>query len=304
VSSDTDANKKTPTPLPPGLAAGVAAYTLWGVFPIYFHVLRHVNPWVILCHRVVWSAAFLALLVTLRKEWGAIWQVVRSPGNLGMLTLGSLLIAVNWLIFIYAVGSGQVLESSLGYFINPLFSVALGMVFLGERLRRLQWLAVGIAFLGVLNLAIRSGRFPWIALSLAVSFGLYGLVRKKVNINSLHGLLVETGVLLPAGALVLAIWREGTPAGATLGLLSLSGIITAVPLLLFGSAVRKLKLSTLGFLQYIGPSLQFLLAVVAFHEPMDHAKLVSFLLCWLAIAVYVTDSVRTHIPQTVADRPE
>jgi chloramphenicol-sensitive protein RarD len=221
-----------------------------------------------------------------------------------LLSAGAVFIAINWLVFIYSVISRQVLQSSLGYFINPLFSIFLGMVFLGERLRRFQWLAVLIAGVGVLNLALRSDRFPWIALSLAGSFGSYGLVRKKVDIDSLHGLLVETVILLPLALVVLALPSAHQISVPTLGLLSLSGIITAIPLLFFGVALRRLKLSTMGFLQYVGPTLQFLVALVIFHEALDQAKILSFALCWLAIAVYAADSILTRHPQAIADEPE
>jgi len=220
-----------------------------------------------------------------------------------LLSAGAILIAINWLVFIYSVISHQVLQSSLGYFINPLFSIFLGMIFLRERLRGWQWLAVILAGLGVLNLALRSDRLPWIALSLAVSFGLYGLVRKKVDIDSLHGLLVETTVLLPIALVVLALPAAHHVTSRSLGLLSLSGVITAIPLLFFGVALRRLKLSTMGFLQYVGPTLQFLVALVVFHEALDQAKLASFTLCWLAIGVYAADSIFTRRPQ-VCEEPE
>lgn len=287
-----------------GLGHGLAAYVMWGVFPIYFRTLAHVSPWIILGHRILWSAVFLSVIISVRREWPLVLTVVRQRRNLLLLAVGGVLIAVNWLVFIHAVVMGQVLEASLGYFINPLFSVALGMIFLHERLRRWQWVAVAIAALAVANLTFRSERVPWIALLLAGSFGLYGLVRKKVDTHPLHGLLVETTVLLPA-ALIGLMWLPMDPTSpGTFGLLSLLGVVTAAPLLLFGAAVRRLPLSTLGFLQYVGPTLQFLVAVLLFREPLNHAKLVSFGLCWAAIAVYVADSVRTRTPQPVADRPE
>lgn len=220
-----------------------------------------------------------------------------------LLSAGAAFIAINWLVFIYSVISHQVLQSSLGYFINPLFSIFLGMIFLRERLRRWQWLAVIIAGIGVLNLALRSARLPWIALSLACSFGLYGLVRKKVDIDSLQGLLVETTVLLPIALIVLGLPAARHVSTHSLALLSLSGVITAVPLLFFGVALRRLKLSTMGFLQYVGPTLQFLVALVVFHEALDQAKLASFALCWLAIGVYAADSILTRQPQ-VCEEPE
>ncbi|MCX6905011.1 MAG: EamA family transporter RarD [Verrucomicrobia bacterium] len=289
----------------PGLASGLAAYTFWGVFPLYFRAVAHVPPLVVLCHRVLWSALFLGLVISFRREWRPIAQVVSRRRNLLLLSAGALLIALNWLIFIYAVGSAQTLQASLGYFINPLFSIALGMCFLGERLRKWQWLAVLIATGAVVNLAVRGTGFPWIAVSLAGSFGLYGLVRKKVDVDSLHGLTVESALLLPIAAALLSLLPGAKLSSNTWLLLSLSGVITAVPLLLFGVAVRRLQLSTLGFLQYIGPTLQFLLAIYIFREPLDRMKLVSFALCWLAIAVYVADSILNRRPApAVADEPE
>jgi len=286
-----------------GLVCGLAAYTAWGFIPLYFHAVSDVSPIVVLCHRIFWSVLFLVVVISVRKQWAMIWPVLRNRRSMLLLSLGAVFIAINWLIFIYSVISHQVLQSSLGYFINPLFSIFLGMIFLRERLRRWQWLAVMIAGFGVLNLALRSNGFPWIALSLAGSFGLYGLVRKKVDIDSLHGLLVETSVLLPMALVVLSLPASHHVSTRSLGLLSLSGIITAVPLLFFGVALRRLKLSTMGFLQYVGPTLQFLVALVVFHEPLDQAKLISFALCWLAIAVYAADSILTRQPQ-VCEEPD
>lgn len=287
-----------------GLLYGIAAYTMWGFFPIYFRFLAHVSPWTVLCHRIVWSVLFLGGVVTVRREWTRVVPVIRSPRDLALLALGGVLIAINWLVFIYAVGSGQTLQSSLGYFINPLFSMALGMIFLHERLRAWQWVAVGIALVAVVNLALLGGGFPWIALSLAASFGFYGLVRKKVDINSLHALLVETTVLLPVAVLALTLLPAQRFSGGTWGLMLMLGILTATPLLLFGAAVRQLRLSTLGFLQYIGPTLQFAVAVGLFREPLDKARLASFVLCWVAIAIYVVDSLHNHRAMGLADRPE
>jgi len=277
---------------------------MWGVFPLYFHALSQVAPLIILCHRIAWSVLFLGLVVSIRGEWTAIRPILRSRRNILLLSAGSVLIALNWLIFIFAVVSRQVVETSLGYFINPLLSVALGVVFLRERLRTWQWVAVLIAGVAVANLALRGMGFPWIAVSLAFTFGFYGLVRKKVDINSLHGLLVETSILLPLAVAVLAFGPAPAAPAATLGILSLSGIITAVPLLMFGVALRRLKLSTIGFLQYIGPTGQLLVAIMVFHEPLDRVKLASFALCWLGIAVYTTDSVLARQFQAVADEPE
>jgi chloramphenicol-sensitive protein RarD len=277
---------------------------MWGVFPLYFHLVSEVPPWVVLCHRIFWSVLFLGVVVSARREWGAIRSTLRNRRNVLLLSAGAVLIALNWLIFIYAVASHQVLQASLGYFINPLLSVALGMVFLHERLRGWQWAAVLIAGVAVANLAFHSAVLPWVAVSLAGTFGFYGLVRKKVDINSLHGLLVETTILFPLALVMLVVVPAWRMPHATLGILSLSGVLTAIPLLMFGAALRRLKLSTIGFLQYIGPTGQFLVAVLLFHEPLDPSKLSSFALCWLAIAVYTADSLLTRHPQAVADEPE
>jgi chloramphenicol-sensitive protein RarD len=246
----------------------------------------------------------MALVVSARGEWKSIWPVLRSRKNLLMLSAGALLIALNWLLFIYSVVTRQLLQASLGYFINPLLSVALGVIFLRERLRGWQWLAVLIAIGAVVNLGVRSGGFPWLSISLAGSFGLYGLVRKAVDVNSLHGLMIESALLFPIAVAMLSIGHTSPLPPSTFGILSLSGVITAVPLLCFGAAVRRLRLSTMGFLQYLGPTLQFLVAVAIFREPLDRSKLGSFVLCWLAIAVYVVDSVLGQRFQPIADEPD
>jgi chloramphenicol-sensitive protein RarD len=287
-----------------GLAYGIGAYTAWGVIPLYFRALSHVSPWVVVCHRIIWSVLLLTVVISLRREWGLIYPVLRSRRNLMLLCAGAVLIAMNWLIFIYAVSTRQVLQASLGYFINPLFSVALGMIFLRERLRGWQWLAVMIAILAVANLVWRDHGLPWIAVSLAVSFGLYGLVRKKVNINSLHGLAIESALLFPLALTVIGLKGERGNSAATWLLLSLSGVVTTIPLLMFGAAIRRLQLSTVGFLQYIGPTLQFLVALVFFQEPLEEGKLLSFALCWLGIVVYVADSIFYRRTLTVADEPD
>jgi chloramphenicol-sensitive protein RarD len=287
-----------------GLIYGLSAYVMWGFIPLYFHAVAHVPPLVVLCHRVCWSALFMGLVVSVRGEWKPLWPVLRQRRNVALLSAGAVLIAINWLIFIYSVTSRQLLQASLGYFINPLLSIALGMLFLHERLRGWQWLAVLIALGAVLNLTLHSHGFPWIAVSLAGSFGFYGLVRKAVDINSMHGLMIESAILLPLALLALALLPSAHPSAATWGLLSLSGVVTAIPLLFFGAALRRLDLSTVGFLQYVGPSLQFLVAVCLFREPLAPAKLASFALCWAAIAVYVADSLINRRPQPVADEPE
>src|SRR5262245_36708949 len=225
---------------------------MWGFIPLYFRAVSHVPPLIVLCHRVCWSVLFMTLIVSFRAEWKAIWPVLRNQRNLLLLSSGAVLIAVNWLTFIFAITTGHLLQASLGYFINPIFSIALGMLFLHERLHGWQWLAVFIAAAAVVNLALCGSGFPWIAISLASSFGLYGLVRKKVDINSLHGLAIESILLSPIAILALVMLPNDKMTASTWGLLSLSGICTAVPLLFYGAALRRLSLSTLGFLQYIG----------------------------------------------------
>lgn len=287
-----------------GLIYGLSAYAVWGFIPLYFRAVSDVPPLLVLYHRIFWSALFMALVVSARGEWKSIFPVLRRRRNLLLLAAGAILIALNWLLFIYSVATRQLLQASLGYFINPLLSVALGMIFLRERLRGWQWLAVFIAVGAVLNLALRGAGVPWLAVSLAGSFGFYGLVRKTVDINSLHGLMIESALLFPAAVVLLCTWHPYPVSPGTLGILSLSGIITAVPLLWFGAALRRLQLSTLGFLQYLGPTLQFLVAVCLFREKLDPAKLGSFVLCWLAIVVYVADSLLSQRAQPVADEPE
>lgn len=284
-----------------GLLYGLSAYTMWGAFPLYFHLLADVPPWIVVCHRVGWSALLVGGSVSLRKEWRAVGQILRLPRSLALLAAAAVLIAVNWLIYIYAVGHGQTLQASLGYFMNPLLSIVLGMLFFRERLRLWQWVAVIIALVGVANLALCSSGFPWIAVSLAFSFGFYGFVRKKVDVNPLHALLVESAVLLPLALAAPALLQTQQLSTATWGILSLSGVITAVPLLCFGAAVRSLQLTTIGFLQYVSPTLQFLIALWVLREPLNTAKLGSFILCWIAIGLYVLDSILNARQQIVGN---
>jgi chloramphenicol-sensitive protein RarD len=283
---------------------GFSAYFVWGFIPIYFRAVAGLPSTIVLCHRIIWSALFMGLVVALRREGKAAFAHLRTGRTVLLLAAGALLIAMNWLTFIYAVAVRELLQASLGYFVNPLLSIALGMIFLGERLRPGQWAAVAVALFAVGNMALRAPGFPWIALSLAGSFGLYGLVRKKLNINSVHALLVESALLVPLALAGLWLLPHTPISRATLEVLSLSGIITAVPLLCFGAALRRLSLSTMGFLQYVGPTLQFLVALFLFHEPLDRMKLGSFVLCWVAIGVYVTDSLVRHAPAPVADEPD
>jgi chloramphenicol-sensitive protein RarD len=274
-----------------GFVYGFGAHAIWGVVPLYFHAMAEIAPWVVLCHRVIWSVGCLALVIFAQRGWTALGLVLRERRNLILLSVSAILIGVNWLLFIYAISSGQALHASLGYFMNPLLSVALGRVFLGERLRPWQWVAVAIVLAAVVNLSMRESGFPWLAISLAVSFGFYGLVRKRVNVNSLHALMVESLILLAPAFVALAFFSNWNSWRPKAGLLSLAGVITATPLLMFGAAVRRLRLATMGFLQYVGPTLQFVMATFVFHEPLNRTKLLSFIICWSGIAVYVSEGI-------------
>ena len=277
-----------------GLFYGLAAYGLWGLIPLYFKSVAEVAPLEVLAHRALWSFAMLALLIGWLGRWAELRRELRSPKLLAMLSLTSLLIAVNWLTFIYAVVTRQLLQASLGYFVNPLVSVLLGVVFLRERLRPRQIASIALAVLGVIVLATLVGQLPWISLTLAFSFALYGLMRKIMPVDGMVSLAVETFVLAPfalayLGYLAIHDQLTGyTP--PALGLLMLSGPITTVPLLFFGAAARRLRLSTLGILQYVTPTGQFLLAVLAFGEPFSTPQLLSFACIWTAVAIYTLDS--------------
>jgi chloramphenicol-sensitive protein RarD len=280
-----------------GLAFGVGSYTLWGVLPLYIHLLKGVPALQVLAHRVLWSLALLLVLIlVLRRAKGII---TAARGRTLLLLVGSaLMIAINWIVYIWSVQNDHVLEASLGYFINPLVNVALGFAFLGERLRRLQGVAIAIAAAGVVVLATSGGGALWISLLLALSFGFYGLLRKVAAIDALGGLTVETLLLAPFSvALLLHAGHTGTTAFGQSNhmdlLLALAGVVTALPLLLFAAAARRLPLATLGLLQYIAPSLQFAEAVLIFGEPMRTVHIVTFALIWTGCALYAFDAIRT-----------
>ena len=278
-----------------GIIYAVAAYGSWGLIPLYFKAVVSVAPVEVLAHRALWSFAVLAVLVAVMGRWAELGRELRSGKLLAMLGLSTLLIAANWLVFIYAVISGHVLQASLGYFVNPLVNVLLGVVFLRERLRPYQTLSIMLALGGVLVLAGFVGKVPWIALTLALTFGLYGLMRKIMPVDGLVSLTVETLAMTPVALAYVVYFGATRGAGSsleTLGLLALSGPVTTIPLLFFGAAARKLRLSTMGILQYLSPTLQFLLAVVAFREPFSTSQIVSFACIWTAVAIYTADSYR------------
>lgn len=290
------ATPEDPRELRLGLVYGLAAYLWWGFAVIYFKAVAHVPPLEVLAHRIVWSVVLLGAWLTFKGRLGELRQVARQPRTLAVLGLTTLLIGANWLIFILAIFSGKVLQASLGYYINPLFNVLLGFVFLGERLRRVQWVCVALAALGVTYLAISLGRPPWIALLLVSSFGVYGLLRKTVAAGPLLGLTVETALLLPisVGYLVFLAMRGEMVFGGTWHdswLLALGGAVTALPLLWFANAVRRLRLATVGFLQYISPTCQLLLAVLVYGEPFTRAHGVTFACIWTALVIYSIETV-------------
>jgi chloramphenicol-sensitive protein RarD len=294
-----------------GVLCGLTAYLVWGFFPLFFKMLSHVPPLEVVAHRIVWSMLFLAVLVTATGRWGEIGSALRVAKTFSTLCATTVLIAVNWLVFIYAVGHGEVLQSSLGYFINPLVNVFLGYVLLGERLQRWQTVSLVLAMTGVVLPAVRYGQVPWIALVLAVSFGLYGLLRKTVAVDSLVGLSIETFLAGPV-ALLFLVKLGFAGQGAFLAgslhdnlILPLTGLVTAVPLLLFTAAARRLRLVTMGFLQYITPSLHFLLAVWVYGERFTATHLFSFLCIWSGLALYswsaFTMARRVAAPAVVAE---
>lgn len=278
-----------------GLAYGLAAYGLWGLIPLYFRAVRHVPPLEMLAHRAAWSLAVLVIVAGISGQWRQVRQGLKAPKAILMLGLSTVMLSVNWLTFIYAVATAQVLQSSLGYFITPLVNVLLGVLVLGEQLRLYQKISIGLAAAGVCVLAVTAGVLPWIALVLAASFSLYGLLRKTMPISGLVGVLVETLAMTPPAILYLAYAEQSAMAtekdAGTWCLLALSGVVTSVPLLLFVGAARRLQLSTLGILQYLSPTLQFVVAVFVFHEPFSGAQISSFLCIWAAVGLYAADSL-------------
>jgi len=275
-----------------GVLQAALAYALWGLFPLYFRVVSAVGPLDIVLHRCLWSLAFVLVVLAVLRRWAWLGDVARRPRTLATFALSALLLSANWVVYVWAVNNGRVVESSLGYFITPLVNVLLGYFVLQERPRRVQWSALAIAGAGVLWLAVVAGSLPWVG----ATFGTYGLIRKTAPLGALEGLALETLLLAPLAAGVLA-WRMSQGHGdlggdvALLGLLALAGPLTALPLLLFASGARRIPLATLGVLQYIGPTIQFALGVWLFHEPFAGPRLVGFLLIWLALVIYTAESL-------------
>jgi chloramphenicol-sensitive protein RarD len=283
-----------------GVLFGVGAYGLWGLLPLYFFVLMPAGAVEIVANRVVWSLIFCALLITVTRTWRVLLAALRNRAVFGSLVLAAFLIAINWLTYTFGVTTNQAVETSLGYFINPLVSVLLGVFVLKEKLRPLQWAAVGIGFVAVGVLTYSYGKLPWIALTLAFSFGLYGFVKKRVGpkVDAVTSLSVETMVLAPFAAATMAVLAvNGSATLTTQGarhfwLLLASGVITAVPLLFFGASARRLPMTTIGLLQYFAPVLQFIVALVVFREAMTPERWIGFGVVWLALLVLTVDMLQ------------
>ncbi|MFF8591486.1 EamA family transporter RarD [Streptomyces sp. NPDC015220] len=282
-----------------GLVNGFAAYGMWGLVPLFWPLLKPAGAVEILAHRMVWSLAFVAVALIVVRRWAWAGELLRQPRKLGLIVVAAAVITVNWGVYIWAVNSGHVVEASLGYFINPLVTIAMGVLILKERLRPVQWAAVATGAASVLVLAVGSGRPPWISLCLAFSFATYGLVKKKVNLGGVESLAAETAVqFLPALGYLLWLGAHGDATFTSEGaghaaLLASTGVVTAVPLVCFGAAAIRVPLSTLGLLQYLAPVFQFLLGVVYFHESMPAERWAGFALVWLALTMLTWDGLRS-----------
>ena len=282
-----------------GLFAALASFTAWGLLPMYWKALVTVDPFEILCHRIVWSLAFIAVILTVLRGWGGTFAAIKSKRDILILTLSSLMIGGNWMLYIWAVNTGHVIETSLGYFINPLVNILFGFLFFRERLKRMQMLAIALAALGVANAVFSHGELPWISLCLAVSFALYGLLRKIAAVESLPGLFLETMILGPfALAYLVMLETNGSAAmlhqSAHIDLLLMgAGAVTATPLIGFAFGARRLPLTVLGLLQYIAPSIAFCLGVFVYREHFTSSHMATFALIWTGLAVYTGDTVHT-----------
>ncbi|MEP6851288.1 MAG: EamA family transporter RarD [bacterium] len=290
-------SRATPVGTDRGLIYGVLAYLMWGAFPLYFPLLEPAGAFEILACRIVFSLLVVAVLLQLTHGWGRVAVLLRDGPVRGRLMIAAVFISVNWGVYIWGVNSEHVVETSLGYFINPLFTIVLGVVLLGERLRQVQWVAVGISALAIVVLTVDYGRLPWIALTLAFSFGIYGYQKKRAAAGAVESLALETGFLAGPALITLAVLAgQGNlvlgsyGAGNTLLLVG-TGVITALPLLCFGAAARRLPLSTIGLIQYLAPVLQFGVGVLIRHEPLPAARLAGFALVWLALVILTVDAL-------------
>lgn len=281
-----------------GLAYGIGAYLLWGLFPLYWPLLEPAGALEILADRMLWSLLFVALLLTVLRGWPGVRLLAADRRRLLLLTVAAVLVTVNWGVYIWGVNNGHVIETSLGYFINPLLTILLGVLVLAERLTRPQWLAVGIASLAIVVLTLDYGRLPWIALSLAGSFAGYGFLKKQVSAGAMETLAIETAVLAGPALITLLVLTEqsrlvfGHHGAGNAALLAGTGVVTAIPLLLFGAGARRLPLTSMGLLQYLAPVLQFAVGVGIRHEPLPPARLVGFGLVWVALLILSADALR------------
>ena len=284
-----------------GVVAGLGAYVIWGLVPVFFKQFHDVPALEIIAHRVVWSLVFMGAVLAIGRGFAQARDTFQSPRRLARVALGALFVSANWLVFVYAINTGRILATSLGYFILPMVSVALGVLVLGEQLRRLQWVAVGFACLGVIAETVHAGELPWISLLLAATFGIYGLLRKRLPLDAASGLFLATACVLPV-ALGYLLWLEHSGDGhfmqspVNAGLLVASGAVTALPLLLFAISARRLPLNMMGFMQYLAPTISALIAVFAYGEAFDAPRAAAFGAIWLGIAVYSVDVWRHSRP--------
>jgi chloramphenicol-sensitive protein RarD len=279
-----------------GVLNGIAAYAMWGFFPIYWKLLHNVPALQVIGHRIGWSFILLTVYILLARKWQDFRSVAFRPRTIGLYSIAAVLLSFNWLIYVWGVNAGLIVETSLGYFINPLLSVLLGVVFLRERLRPQQWIPVGLAAAGVIYLTIVYGRPPWIALSLAFTFGFYGFVKKLSPLGSLYGLTLETGIVFPVALVYIVFVAVGgsgmfLQSGAITDLLLIgAGAVTTIPLLMFASAAKQIPLTVVGLLQYIAPTLQFLIGVFVYREPFALSHLIGFGIVWLALIIFAAES--------------
>ena len=292
-----------------GMWYGIGAYAMWGFFPIYWKLLQHVPALELLGHRIAWSFFFLVIIILISKQWNEFRSLINAK-TLRIYLIASLLIGVNWLLYVWAVNAGHIVETSLGYFINPLLSVFLGLIVLREKLRVTQWIPIVIAFIGVAYLTFTYGRLPWIALGLAFSFGFYGLAKKLAPLSSVFGLTLETGILLIPALIYLSL-QEANNAGAflhtgfTADLLMVgAGIVTTIPLLMFASAAKQIPLTMIGVLQYLAPTIQFLIGVFVYKESFDTPRLIGFSIVWLALIIFWVENFTSNRPQAPTPIPE
>jgi chloramphenicol-sensitive protein RarD len=275
----------------------IAAYVIWGLFPIYWKMLQEISALQLVCHRIVWTCVALVVVIVLSGQWKSFTETLRVPGVLRIYIAAAVLMCVNWFVFTLAVNSGHVTQTGLGYYISPLVNVTMGVVLLGERLRAMQWTSVALAASGVVYLTVSYGAVPWMALALAFSFGMYGLIKKIAPLNAIQGLMLETAILLPP-ALIYLLYCQLTGQGTLINhsaalsmLLVSSGLVSMSPLLLFAFAARRIPLSRLGILQYITPTMQLLLGIWLYHEPFSHRSLIGYSVVWAALLIFAVDGL-------------